>query len=180
MTNDKAQMTKEIQSTKAEVDRGFYAENARRADLLVEANRWIGTRFHGHARVLGVGVDCVQLAGALYIATGFLREFEPGWYPIDGGHHDEQSRVIEWVEKSGCFARIGKEAPMAGDLIVMKLGRVEHHVGVALGGGMMVHVMFKASVTVETLGRFLKNVTAVYRPLRAGGEGAAGLQHVRD
>jgi cell wall-associated NlpC family hydrolase len=211
MTNDKIQMTKEMESTKSEIlqkvaksakgdgprgatvptSGGFFGSEERVLALRAEAESWVGTRFQGHARVKGAGVDCVQLAAGIYVATGFLREFEVGWYPIDGGHHDEKSRVVEWIEKSGAFERVGiqqkvakdakmTEPPAAGDLIVMKLGRVEHHVGVALGGGLFVHVLYKATVCQESLGRFWKQVTAVYRPLAVRSAAALQLQHLRD
>jgi hypothetical protein len=83
----------------------FFANEKRRRALEWEASSWVGTPFHAHARLKGVGVDCVQLAAALYIATGFLTEFEVGWYPIDGGNHDAVSRVTAWIEQSGRFAR---------------------------------------------------------------------------
>jgi hypothetical protein len=88
--------------------KAFFSEEKRRRALEWEASSWVGTPFHAHARLKGVGVDCVQLAAALYIATGFLTEFEVGWYPIDGGNHDEVSRVVEWIEN-----RAASRGPMS-------------------------------------------------------------------
>lgn len=39
-----------------------------RADVVVEARRWIGTRYRHQARTRGVGVDCVGLIGGVATA----------------------------------------------------------------------------------------------------------------
>lgn len=122
---------------------------------------------------MGVGVDCVQLAGAIYIGTGFLESFEPGHYTMDGGQHAEQSRVIDYLEKSGRFDLVwrreeGKALPIiAGDLLCFKIGRQPHHVGIAVSPVKFVHVHrghpVKESLVNDTT--FRKRLTHVYRPV---------------
>jgi cell wall-associated NlpC family hydrolase len=161
--------------------RAFFADEKRRRALEWEANSWVGTPFHAHGGLKGVGVDCVQLAAAIYIATGFMEEFKPGWYPLDGGHHDATSRVIGWVEKSGKFARCAGEDIRPGDLIVMKLARVPHHVGVMMNEREFVHALFKMHVVVAQLSEHRKRIEAVYRPLSwPDGAQEPSLEHARD
>lgn len=160
--------------------RAFFSDEKRRRALEWEASSWVGTPFHAHAKLKGVGVDCVQLAGRIYIATGFLREdqFNIGWYPIDGGHHDENSRVVEWIEKSGLFARATE--PRTGDLLCIKFARVAHHVGVMISERQFVHAYFKHMVVMSNLDDpiYRKRIEAVYRPIVTSD--AAVLEHVRD
>jgi cell wall-associated NlpC family hydrolase len=161
--------------------RAFFADETRRRALIWEANSWVGTPFHGHAKLKGVGVDCVQLAGAIYIATGFLTEFNPGWYPIDGGNHDESSRVVEWIEQSGKFHRCSPHGAQAmpGDLICIQYARVAHHVGVVVAGEEFVHAMFNHHVMMSSLAdsTYAKRLNAIYRP---SVEEREPLQHFRD
>lgn len=160
--------------------RPFFAVEKRRRALLAEAGSWVGTPFHAHARLKMVGVDCVQLAGAIYIATGFLTEpqFNIGWYPIDGGHHDEKSRVVEWIEKSGKFARVND--PRIGDTLVMRMpgARVAHHVGVMVSESEFVHAYFKHFVVMSRMDGYRKRIEAMYRPIDY--PPAETPQHVRD
>lgn len=44
----------------------------RRADILTEARRWIGTPFHHQARLIGHGVDCGQLVVGVGVALGLM------------------------------------------------------------------------------------------------------------
>lgn len=154
----------------------FFAREERQRPLVWEANSWIGTKFHAHARVKGVGVDCVQLAAAIYIAAGFMDDFRPEWYPMDGGHHDATSRVLEWVESSGKFARV--KEPRIGDLLCLRLARVEHHVGVMVNERQFVHALWNHHVTMAFVENFKDRITAVYRPMAL--EGTPALQHLRD
>jgi cell wall-associated NlpC family hydrolase len=162
--------------------RAFFADEKRRRALLAEAQSWVGTPFHAHARLKMVGVDCVQLAAALYIATGFLAEseFDIGWYPLDGGSHDAKSRVIEWIEQSGKFSLVIEAMP--GDLLCFKYGiGVAHHVGVKLEGRQFIHTLLQhmACVVNTDEPRYVKRLQAVYRPV-VGATTPARLQHLHD
>jgi hypothetical protein len=44
-------------------------DEAMRAAVVKEALTWLGTPYHHHARVKGVGVDCARLLCAVYEAS---------------------------------------------------------------------------------------------------------------
>lgn len=150
----------------------FY--NAARAEeLLALANQWTGTPFHTRARLLGVGVDCVQLAAALYIGTGFLDTFAPERYQLDWGTHEGESRVIAYINSTGRFAPV-EFKPTAedygvqtGDLLCFRFGRVAYHVAVAMPGNQIFQVLKRYTADFfpieDTTWR--ENVSAVFRPL---------------
>jgi hypothetical protein len=92
---------------------------------------------------------------------------------MDGGQHAEQSRVIDYLERSGRFDLVWKQeeekplAIIAGDLLCFKIGRQPHHVGIAVSPVKFVHVHrghpVKESLVNDTT--FRKRLTHVYRPV---------------
>lgn len=161
----------------------FFAEESRRRALEWEANSWVGTPFHQHATLKGVGVDCVHLAAAIYIATGFLDRFEPGHYNMDGGENGDEDRVIDWVEKSGRFAR-QPAGPLIGDLLCFRNGRWPYHVGVMISERQFVHACAHHQVMVSNIDdtTYAKRLLAIYRPMADGPSVSEprNLQHLRD
>lgn len=98
----------------------YFAPVDRQLRLWSSALGWIGTPFVDRQRLKGAGVDCVQLAGAIYIETGLLDRFEPGDYDVAGADHQEKSRVMEWLEASPCFENAGTVRISAGDLLCFR------------------------------------------------------------
>jgi cell wall-associated NlpC family hydrolase len=84
----------------------FFETSAQQACLVAVATDWLGTPFHPHAAVKGVGVDCVWLAAKVYITCGVLERFDPPRYTMDGGAHNQLSQVVAWLENSPAFDRI--------------------------------------------------------------------------
>lgn len=115
------------------------------------ARSWLGTPFFPHQAIKGVGCDCVQLARAIYVEAGHAPEtvvFPK--YSLDGGYHLGRSTVISFLEECGLFScswdhEIDRHAPpptiQPGDLLTFKIGRVPHHVGIAVGGGKFIHAI---------------------------------------
>ncbi|HEY1170228.1 MAG TPA: NlpC/P60 family protein [Verrucomicrobiae bacterium] len=154
--------------------KAYYQDRTRQAALLALAQEWFGTPFVPHAQVAGVGVDCVQLAAALYQGTGLLREFKPGKYTMDGGQHNDGSRVTSWLEASPHFAKA--EAPwQVGDLLCFRMGRSVHHVGVVLTDRTFVHVYQGYTVGESWIddSTWRKRLTLVFRPVEITASGTA-------
>jgi cell wall-associated NlpC family hydrolase len=150
----------------------FFDNDEAKARLLNAAGKWIGTPFHPHACIMGVGVDCVHVVAAIYQAAGVMKEFNPPAYVMDGGHHDESSKVIQYVERTGRFERNSKFRTQNselcfGDLLCFRLGRVEYHVGVKLAGNLFLQAIPRLGVNIYTLqdSTWRNRLTAIYRPL---------------
>jgi cell wall-associated NlpC family hydrolase len=105
-----------------------------------EAERWLGTPFFPRMAKPGVGADCVQLALAVYKDAGVLPVTAtlPS-YNLDGGNHRRTSLVLEWL--STCPHLVPEDRPSVGSLLVYRLGRVEHHVGIMVDGRRLVHAV---------------------------------------
>jgi len=146
----------------------FFRGVARVARLREAADSWIGTPFRKHQRVKRAGVDCVQLAGAIYIECGALSAFHPGPYALDGGFHGIHSQVIHWLERQDEFERVNPPH-QPGDLLTFRMGRFPHHVAILLDGLDFVHcVRFNGGVRINSLvdSTWNRRLDAVFRPVQ--------------
>ncbi len=134
------------------------------------AASWLGTPFADHANVKGAGVDCVHLAGSIYIESGALKKFDPPPYAMDGGYHQKSSKVTQWVEQSGRFAKlplVAGQAMQPGDLLCFRIGAVEHHVGVFLANQNFIAAHRRYGVIISPISdsTYWRMLSALYRPL---------------
>ena len=111
----------------------YFSNPIARAALWPSASSWLGTPFHGHACVRGHGVDCIHLAAAILTECGHLEavpDFGP--YNLDGGHHEDASKVTDWLKNSPRFHlcwRVPFKTPggsylMPSDVLCFRLGKV--------------------------------------------------------
>lgn len=140
--------------------------------LNYHAVRWVGTPFVPHGRVRQAGVDCVQLAAELYKECGLLKSFDAGKYAIDAGQHNTLSQVFDWLSKSPQFSRVFTELgdqPKPGDLLVMNVGRVEHHVAIQLCANTFIHALRGRGVVISPVNdsSYARRITAAFRPVIA-------------
>ena len=146
--------------------RPYFASDQRQARLAYCAGLWLGTPFVPHASVRGAGVDCVHLVEGIYLDTGFFLDgvrFPD--YSMDGGQHQANSQLVQWLEGSADFTPVQTVLP--GDTLCFRMGRSAHHAGLALPSGRFIHCYFKRSVMIadladHTWGRAL---VAIYRPM---------------
>lgn len=140
----------------------------RRAELETEARMWIGTPFIAHSQVRGAGVDCVHLAAAIYEAAGALGRISFPAYSLDGGRHSPSSMLLMWLDASPNFQKVlDLRQLQAGDLLCFRSSRSEHHVGVLLDEGKIVHARERYGVEITGLDDPVYNLAlaAAYRPL---------------
>jgi cell wall-associated NlpC family hydrolase len=148
----------------------FYFDSTNAQQRLIHAvGKWIGTPFHPHASVCGAGVDCVHLAAELYRECGVLTDYEFPRYVMDGGQHDDSSKVVEWVESSRRFVRCDYAAdhPAPGDLLCFRIGRVAYHVGIALNRETFVQVFQGGKVALYPCAdaTWKSRIVAIYAPV---------------
>lgn len=144
----------------------FFADNARQELLRQVATSWKGTPFVPHASVKGAGVDCVHLAAQIYVESGHLDTYQFASYTMDGGHHNALSQVTAWLDASPRFIK-GVYPVLAGDLICFRIGKVIHHVGIAVSERNFVHVTRGGVVSLARIDdtTWLKRLAGVYRPV---------------
>lgn len=152
----------------------FYATEERVMALRVAAHRWVGTPFHLRAKLLGSGVDCVNLAAALYGASGFACDFRFPEYSLQEGQHAARSKVIDWLDASDRFASVAPashDQVQPGDLLCFKVtaNSVEHHVGIHIGGEreLFANAMIRYGVRLLSLSapQWRRMLTVVFRPI---------------
>ncbi len=147
----------------------FYASADRQRRLVEVARSWLGTPFHPHAAIRGVGVDCVHLLAEIYRETGLFAGYELPRYTMGGGDHADVSLVISWLEAHPRFRRIDLafEALAAGDLVTFRLGRVAHHVGLVLGDRTFLHAIRDCGVLESRIDEktYARRLLQAYRPV---------------
>lgn len=148
--------------------KGYFDDAERVETLSVSALHWGGTPFHFNAAKIGVGVDCVNLAAELYKDAGFDAGFSGEEYRLSQGAHSTQSRLMAWLQKSPRFCQVRTDEAKAGDLLCLRIGRVEHHCGVLLNSeeGIFIHAMQRYGTRIERIGpQWERRITAAFRPL---------------
>jgi cell wall-associated NlpC family hydrolase len=115
---------------------------------------------------MSAGVDCVNLAAAIYEGAGVIEKFDPPPYKMDGGHVLARSQIYAWLNDSSDFYEIPSNVRQPGDLICFNLGGVSHHVGVLLEGNQIIHAMQRAGVVKCDYGAsLLRRTDRIYRPM---------------
>jgi len=119
-----------------------------RAAVVSEAMAWIGTPYHHHARIRGVGVDCAQILCAVYEAAGLVPHVETDHYPTDWHLHRSDERYIGWLQR---YARplAENEAPQPGDIALFRFGRCYSHGAIHVPDGLLVHSYIRRGVILS-------------------------------
>lgn len=135
-------------------------------DLRPYCNQWIGTPFVPHACQPGAGVDCVNLVAEILHEAGLIHDYAFPTYRCDQGMHTDDSAVLAWLNLSHEFNRTDGSRILAGDVLCFRVGRVAHHVGLALGPVRFIHAMRNHGVLFSSLRdpTYRKRLDAVYRP----------------
>jgi cell wall-associated NlpC family hydrolase len=95
-----------------------------RTRIIQEARTWIGTPYHDHGGVKGVGVDCAHLLVKVYSAVGLVPEninlpdYTPFWYL-----HSDSDWGLEELAKYTQDVDVLE----VGDILIFKFGRAYSH-----------------------------------------------------
>jgi cell wall-associated NlpC family hydrolase len=105
--------------------------------VVEEARQWIGTPYHHHGRLKGIGVDCANLLCAVYEAAGLVEPIDPGFYDVAWHLHRNAEVFVEWLERAGAREI---ERPHAGAVGLWRFGRTYSHGGIfTTADGLVVH-----------------------------------------
>ena len=119
-----------------------------RAAVVAEARTWLGTSYHHHARVKGVGVDCAQILCGVFEAVGMVERVETGFYPTDWHLHHSEERYMGWLD---CYGRrLGDdEKPLPGDVALFRFGRCYSHSAILVDHDLLVHAYLGRGVILS-------------------------------
>ena len=122
---------------------------AQRDAVVAEARGWVGTPYHHHARIKGVGVDCAQLLCAVYESAGVIPHVDPGFYPVEWHLHQSEELYEQWLAQYG--EPIPLEAALPGDVAMFKFGRTFSHSSILVGGGLAIHAYLHREVLLSNI-----------------------------
>jgi lipoprotein Spr len=114
-------------------------------------------RFVPQGRDPAHGLDCVGLVGHAFGAAGADIK-APGDYRLRGGSAEHWRRAVA----RACLVEIDAPRAHAGDLLLMRVGPGQFHLGVHSGRG-MIHAHAGVRRVVETLGVPAWPVVGVWR-----------------
>lgn len=146
----------------------YFDSPLKQARLVEAARRWLGTPFHPHACLQAVGVDCVNLLTAILKEAGAIDGWSFPNYSMDGGNHQDNSQVVQWLDAHPRFERLAPEVIIQpGDVLCFRFGRVPHHVGLLLESNRFLHAMRHYGVIESQLDdpTFAKRLEHTYRPV---------------
>lgn len=125
---------------------------APRDRVVAAAMGWVGTPYHPHGRIKGVGVDCVHLLCAVYEEAGVAPHCDPGDYPRDWHQHRNEERYL-----SGLVCNGAREVddPQRGDIVMWRFARTFSHAGIYIGDDMVVHACVGMGVIVSGMSESL-------------------------
>jgi NlpC/P60 family putative phage cell wall peptidase len=108
--------------------------------IVAEARGWLGTKFFHSGREKGIGCDCSGLVlgcwHALSLTAWDFRRYAPG-----GDAERLQAGLQQFCERV--------EAPEAGDVLLLRLGRQPIHCGLFTGQGTLIHACQDTGRVVE-------------------------------
>lgn len=103
-----------------------------RKRIVEEALSWIGTDYHDHVGLKGVGVDCAYLPLRVYQEVGIIpREYEPPMYYSQQWLKKEPDPTY-WHELQPYFREITEEQVQPGDFILFKICNSWTHGGIII------------------------------------------------
>ncbi|WP_130471886.1 NlpC/P60 family protein [Candidatus Magnetaquicoccus inordinatus] len=98
-------------------------------DQIVEiAMGWLHTPYHHHARIKGVGVDCVQFLIAVFEECQLATGAEANGYAQDWHLHRSEEKYLQGIQQ---YAR-PVVTPEPGDIALFRFGRCVSHAGIVL------------------------------------------------
>lgn len=105
--------------------------------MLEEARRWLGTPYHPHGRLPGVGVDCANLLCCVFERAGVIEPLDPGFYDTGWHLHRNAEIFLDWMARVNA---VEVERPRPGDVGVWRFGRTYSHGGiVSSDDGLVIH-----------------------------------------
>lgn len=118
------------------------SETEFRNALLAEARTWLGTPYHHHGSVKGVGVNCAQFLFEVGHNAGLFSDDmpKPRWYSPQLASNSKEERLINYVEAYGGLEIIQEQVKPA-DIVVYKTGQSHGHIAMVVDWPTIIHVI---------------------------------------
>lgn len=137
------------------------------ADIVREAETWIGTPFRHAAGVKGQGADCGLFVLRVMQTLGLVPAGDPPAYPPSWCLHRGEDRFAPWLDEHA--DRVAAPAP--GDVATFAFGRAGRaHLAIVVQWPRVLHADTTSGVVRAraTAGPLAGRVTGFYRPRGLG------------
>ena len=118
-----------------------------RESVVAEALSWLGTPYHPHARIKGVGVDCAHILCAVYENAGIVQHVDPGYYDSCWHLHRNEELYLQWIERY-CEP---VEVVAPGDVVLYRFGRTYSHSAIVIDDDLVLHAYIGRGVVLSRL-----------------------------
>lgn len=120
-----------------------------RLQVCTEALTWLGTPYHSHGRIKGVGVDCATILAEVFSVSKLVPKIDLGDYAPDWHLHRDEEKYLAGI---ATYARpvdadLGDGLP--GDIALFRFGRTISHGAIVLASPMVIHSYFRHGVILE-------------------------------
>ena len=121
-----------------------------RAAAVAEALSWLGTPYHHHGRIKGVGVDCAMLLAEVFERAGAVEHVDigPADYPHDWHLHNVRELFADWLARYA-DPLPPEEPPLLADVGLWRYGLTASHGGIVVEPGaspLIVHSYLRLGV----------------------------------
>lgn len=134
-----------------------------RQTVIHEARSWIGTPYHHHGRIKGVGVDCAMLLAEVFACAGVIAPVVLEHYPRDWHLHRDDERFIGYVQR---FGGVEVDQPKPADIALFRTGRAYGHGAIVVAWPQGIHAVNGRGVELDDLPQRLMDRRGKACPVR--------------
>lgn len=120
-----------------------------RQDIVDKAREWIGTPYHHHQAVKGLGVDCLGLVASVAVELGIEGDYSPqAFLPYSGyGRNPNPSQMVKGMK---AFL-IPIENPQIGDIAwIESRPNMPSHLAIKSGDNTIIHACAIVKKVIES------------------------------
>lgn len=130
-----------------------------RADIVAEAQTWIGTPFRNCDDRKGIGVDCAMLIVRVVVDLKIVPTFDPRPYNPQWFQHQAESLFKNWLEKYAKPVEQGEP----GDVVLINFGKHGAHGAFVINDHTMLHAYQPVGyVTLDDRKSLLHRVESIW------------------
>lgn len=113
---------------------------ARRTAVVAEALTWRGTPYHNHARLKGVGVDCLTFLAGVFEHAGVVDRIELPPYAAQWHLHRFEELYVEGLKRY-CVEALPplERRPLPADIVLWRFGRTFSHGAIVIAWPEVIH-----------------------------------------
>ncbi len=121
-------------------------EATQRSRVVAIARSWLRTPYHHHARIKGVGCDCLTLLAEVWEEAGLVRKIDIPQYSSDWHLHHSAELYFDGLLQ---YVHEIPGPPQPGDIALWKIGRTFSHGSIVIEWPQVIHAYIGRCVMLE-------------------------------